>query len=352
MKRLDPKIVRMPALGTGEWLNTPHPLDQSTLRGRVVLIDFWDYTCINCIRTLPYLQAWHTRYAQHGLVIIGVHAPEFSFARSTKQIVEAAERFELPYPILLDNHYQTWDRFANKAWPTKYLIDADGYIRYRKQGEGAYPQFEEAIQEALREINPGVRFPDPMPLLREEDAEGAVCFPATPELYAGHMTGNLGNTSGYGGLNVPTVYQMPLERTERAFYLAGIWRATEETLAFAGQSGGEIKLPYRAVEVNAVLSPSADLVEVILNLRPAEAFPMVEVKQDGYYLTPENAGADIQYDDGGLSYVEVDQARMYALVNNLSFEKHELTLTFHANGLALYAFTFTSCINPSEHGGS
>lgn len=349
MVSLDPKTVRMPELGSGEWLNTPHPLDKAALRGKVALIDFWDYTCVNCIRTLPYLKAWYERYADYGLVIIGVHAPEFAFARSSNQIVEAIERFELDYPILLDNHYQTWDRFANKAWPTKYLIDPDGYVRFKKQGEGAYPQFEMAIQRVLEAINPGVRFPEALPLLREEDAEGAVCYPATPELYAGHITGNLGNRRGYGGLNVPTVYQMPLQRSERAFYVDGIWRATEEAFAYAGQSGGEIVLPYRAVGVNAVLSPSSDPVEVMLNLRPDEAFPMVEVKQDGYYLTPDIAGEDIQYDDGGLSYIEVDQARMYELVVNPGFEKHELSLTFHAGGLALYSFTFTSCVNPNQH---
>jgi len=342
-------MVRMPEFAPGDWLNTERPLNKALLRGKVALIDFWDYTCINCIRTLPYLKQWYQRYKDYGFEIIGVHSPEFRFARSRSQIEGAIERFEIAYPVLLDNEYTTWDRFANKAWPTKFLIDAQGYVRYRLQGEGHYQQTERAIQEALKELHPEQRFPEPLPLLREEDAPGAVCYPATPELYAGYDRGSLGNGRGYGQLNVPTVYQMPnaFDRSEYNFYASGIWRATPEAFAFAGQDGGEIKLPYRAASVNAVLSPSADPVEVMLNLRPGnDELPMVEVLQDGYYLTPDNAGADIEYDDGGLSYVSVDEARMYELVSNPDFEKHELTLIFRANALAMYSFRFTSCVKP------
>jgi thiol-disulfide isomerase/thioredoxin len=337
----------MPELGPGEWLNVEHPLTRSALYGRVLLIDFWDYTCINCLRTLPYLIAWHERYASLGLSVIGVHAPEFRFGRARAQIETAIAELGIGYPVLLDNDYQTWDRFANRAWPSKYLVDAEGYIRYARRGEGHYQETEQAIQTLLRQRDMDVMLPKIAPLLRAEDAPGAVCYRPTPELYAGYERGALGNEQGYAAAN-PVVYQMPLrpQRRERAFYADGIWRAGSEFFAFAGQDGGRIVMPYSALSVNAVISPSADPVEVMLNLRPAEAEPLIEVRQDDAPLTPLNAGADILFAADGASLVRVERPRLFELVRNPTFESHELKLIFHAPGLALYAFTFTTCVAP------
>lgn len=344
---LDPRVVRMPEFAPGEWLNTDRPLTRQSLRGRVLLVDFWDYTCINCIRTLPYLTGWHDRYAGLGLTVIGIHAPEFRFARSRAQIEAAIQEAGIRYPVLLDNEYENWERFANRAWPTKYLVDAGGYIRYRRQGEGHYQETEQAIQTILRQRDPDVLLPDVMPPLRPEDAPGAVCYRPTPELYAGYERGALGNRSGYAAGN-PVVYDLPLspQRREPNFYAAGIWRAEREYLTFAGQNGGRIVLPYSAAGVNAVLSPSGDPVEVMLDLRPSDAPPVVEVRQDGAPLTALTAGADIAYTEDGISVVRVERPRLYGLVRNPAFESHELELTFRAGGLALYAFTFTTCAAP------
>jgi thiol-disulfide isomerase/thioredoxin len=351
---LDPRMIRMPEFAPGTWLNTAQPLAKETLRGQVTLIDFWDYTCINCIRTLPYVTAWYARYADQGLRVIGVHSPEFNFAQHRAQIEAAIERYELGYPILLDNQYENWYRFAVKAWPTKLLIDADGYIRYVRQGEGYYRETERAIQLLLRERDPQlgdprIALPPLMDPIREEDSSGAVCYRPTPELYAGSERGSLGNRQGYA--DHPVVYEMPMkhERREPRFYADGIWLAHPESFAFAGQEAGRIMLPYHAVTVNAVLSPSSDPVEVMLNLKPGNnILPMVEIRQDGHSLMPDNAGADIEYDDGGVSYVNVGQPRLYELVRNADFEQHELELIFRANGLSLYSFTFTSCVVPSS----
>ncbi len=342
---LDPPTIRMPDFAPSEWLNTEQPLTRESLRGRVVLVDFWDYTCINCLRTLPYLIAWHERYAPLGLTVIGIHAPEFRFARSRAQVEQALREHHITYPILLDNEYANWERFANRAWPTKYLIDHEGYLRYRNEGEGYYEETERALQAALRLRNPNVPLPPLMPPLRPEDVPGARCYRPTPELYAGYERGALGNPEGYaaGG---PMVYQLPYhtERVERFFYASGIWRAERESFAFAGQDGGRIVLPYRAVSVNAVLSPSADPVEVSLGLRPKDTPPLIEVWQDGEPLPPDHAGADVFYDAAGISAVLVERPRMYELIHNPGFEAHELELVFRAHGLALYAFTFTSCV--------
>jgi thiol-disulfide isomerase/thioredoxin len=318
----------------------------------VLLIDFWDYTCVNCLRTLPYVTAWHDRYAADGgLAVIGVHAPEFGFARARAPVEAAIREFGIRYPVLLDNEYETWTRFANRAWPTKYLVDAEGYLRYRAQGEGFYQQTERAIQAALRERDPRAALPDVLPPLRPEDTPGAVCYRPTPELYAGFERGALGNREGYAPGH-PVVYRLPrpAERRELHFYAGGIWQAGRESFAFAGQDGGRIVVPYRAATVNAVLSPSADPVEVLLNLRPAESSPLVEVRQDGAPLTSLNAGADVQIGEDGTSAVEVARPRMVELARNPDFGAHELELIFHAHGLALYGFTFTSCVAPDESG--
>ena len=347
---LTPRMVRMPSLAAGEWLNVERPLTRSQLHGQVVLVDFWDYTCVNCVRTLPYLVQWQQRYADKGLTIIGIHAPEFKFAQFRAHLEKAIHEFQITYPILLDNAYENWSRFANKAWPTKYLIDHAGYIRFQRQGEGHYLETERAIQQLLRQRDPDVVLPQPLPPLRAEDAPGAVCYRPTPELYAGYQGGGLfggglGNLSGYLP-DQAIMYALPPreERENGRFYLSGFWRAWPEAVAFVGQSGGEIVLPYEAVSVNVVLTPSADAVEVALDLRPTDHEPIVEVKQDGRFLTQFNAGADVMFKPDGTSYLAVTRSRMYEIVKNPDFAAQELTLTFQANGLAVYAFTFTTCV--------
>src|SRR5438874_7721634 len=158
--KIDQGKVRAPEIGR-IWLNSP-PLSLRQLRGKAVLIDFWDYTCVNCIRTLPYLKAWHERYAAKGLVIIGIHTPEFTFAQYESNVERGVREFGLTYPIVIDTNYELWKAFANKYWPAKYLIDKEGYISGAHFGEGAYAETEQIIQELLREIDPSVALPDIM----------------------------------------------------------------------------------------------------------------------------------------------------------------------------------------------
>lgn len=344
---LDARIVRMPAFAPGPWLNTP-PLAREQLRGQVLLIDFWDYTCINCLRTLPYMRAWHARYADKGLTIIGIHAPEFKFAHDRQQLEMAAAEFGLDYPILLDNAYENWHRFATRAWPTKVLVDADGYIRYRRQGEGYYAETERAIQELLRLRDPAATLPALMPPLRPEDRSGAVCYPSTPELHTGFATGLfgglLGNPEGYV-LETPMLYRLPPRETWQpgSFYVDGFWQAHPEYIAFAGQDNGYLELPFAAVGVNAVLSPTGDEVALRLGLMPAQE-RRVLLKQDRRWLHPGIAGQDVQIDEYGISFVNVTRPRLYELVRNPDFGEHQLQLIFQATGLAVYSFTFTTCV--------
>ncbi|WP_020652737.1 thioredoxin family protein [Massilia niastensis] len=134
--------------GINNWLNSA-PLKQQDLRGKVVLVDFWTYTCINCIRTMPYVKAWHARYKDQGLVVVGVHTPEYAFERSTENVKAAIARFGITYPVAQDNRYATWQAYQNQYWPAVYLIDKKGRVVYQHFGEGAYKETEEVIRTLL-----------------------------------------------------------------------------------------------------------------------------------------------------------------------------------------------------------
>ena len=167
--------------GTQEWFNTPggQPLNLSSLRGEVVLIDFWTYSCINCLRTLPYLRAWDERYREAGLRVVGVHSPEFPFERDAGNVEDAIHRNELRYPVVQDNEFATWNAYGNQFWPAKYLIDARGRVRYTHFGEGAYEETESAIRSLLAE-----RGSDRLGRTVEARTDAADAA-ATPESYLG-----------------------------------------------------------------------------------------------------------------------------------------------------------------------
>lgn len=239
--------VHAPEIGQ-TWVNSA-PLALRDLRGRVVLVDFWDYTCVNCLRTLPYVVEWHRRYAQKGLAVVGIHAPEFTFARSQELVNEAMRRFGIEYPVVLDNGYLIWQAFANKCWPAKYLVDKDGYIRFFHFGEGDYAGTELAIQSLLREANPGLEFPPPMEPLRDTDRLGAACYRTTPELYLGFRRGRLGNSGGFQNLpsdveaaapgehRPAAKYVLPEKVEADVFYLNGAWQAGPESVRAAARRG-------------------------------------------------------------------------------------------------------------------
>lgn len=324
---LEREKIRAPEIEGGRWFNST-PLSIKALRGKIVLIDFWDYTCVNCIRTLPYLKAWHERYAEKGLVLIGVHSPEFPFAREASQVERALNSFGLTYPIVMDNDYKTWRAYANRYWPAKYLIDRNGIIRYRHDGERNYVETELAIQALLMEIDPDLPLPDPMRPIRESDYPGAVCYPPTPELYLGADRGRIGNNEGLPE-GKAVQYTLPDRLMEDIFYAEGSWEVMADRLTFTGPRGGAIHLIYSAMEVNLVAS--------------AEEEAIVWINQDRRTMRKDEIGEDVAMDEKGRAFVRVKAPRMYQLVRNPGFEKHELRLFTQARGLSLYAFTFVSC---------
>jgi len=317
-----------------QWLQGV-PLRMADLRGKVVLIDFWDYTCVNCIRTLPYLNEWHRRYASLGLQIVGVHAPEFSFARESGNVLRAVREHGIAYPVALDNDYAVWQAYANRYWPAKYVVDGKGYVRYFHFGEGAYEHTEEAIRTLLRESFPEILLPGATEPMRGEDKPGAVCYRVSPELYLGYERGQFGNVRDLT-LDKAVTYHDPGMHTDGFAYLDGDWLLSNEYAARPAGAGAlsKITIPYMAKEVNLVVHPPV--------YGGAAVF---SVTQDGAPLAAGDAGADVV---GGTatSIITVDAPRMYRIVNNREIGRHELTLATASDGVAMYAFTFLSCVVP------
>ena len=332
--------VRAPEIGR-VWLNST-PLSFRQLRGRVVLVDFWDYTCVNCIRTLPYVQAWHERYRDKGLTVIGVHTPEFTFAQYESNVERGIREFGLTYPIVVDSNREIWKAFANRYWPTKYLLDKDGYLRYGHFGEGGYAECEQTIQELLHEIDPELKLPEVMEPLREEDHPGAVCYRPTGELYLGHQRGRIGNDGGFKEDQIAD-YEFAGKPEENFFYASGRWASTAEYFEAAEDGKHSLKLKYEASAVNLVMaSPRGTSAEVVL-LQDGKPLKRQATK-DTLFRSASSASIG-KSADGDESYLSVDSARMYFLVDNHEFGEHELELIC-SPGIAAFAFTFIGCVDP------
>jgi cytochrome c biogenesis protein CcdA/thiol-disulfide isomerase/thioredoxin len=301
---------------TERWFNTSNdrPLTLASLRGRVVLVDFWTYTCINCIRTLPYLKAWDTTYRGKGLTIVGVHSPEFAFEHDASNVESAIKRFGLRYPVAQDNNLGTWNAYGNQYWPADYLIDAKGHVRYAAAGEGDYAQTETAIRallaEAGKSVGSGMAHPTDVVTPSEV---------ATPETYLGTAraqgwrSGPQSGVHDYGG-------SAPVELGLNEFAYTGSWDIAEQPATALASAGVDIE--FEAKNVYLVMSS-------------AGAAPRrVEVLLDGKPIAATNAGADVH--DGAAT---VTAQRLYSLVSLPADRQHRLTLRF-APGISGYAFTF------------
>jgi thiol-disulfide isomerase/thioredoxin len=328
--------VPVPEFQSGlKWLNSK-PLTLSDLRGKVVLVDFWEYTCVNCIRTLPYLRAWHKKYQDKGLVIIGVHTPEFQFAKQHENVVRAAKQFELTYPIVVDSGYDIWNAYGNRFWPAKYLIDGDGNLRYVHFGEGSYGATEQQIQRLLRETNPALVLPPITEPIRGTDKPGARCYPVTPELYVGEERGSetLGNAEGYRqGQTVNYGPPAGLWR-DGSVYMFGPWMNSPQAMISTRENSAPrdfVGIRYHALEVNAVIKPEEG--------KPARLWLL----HDGKPVAEKDRGDDVKYDEQGRSYVQIDEPRMYHLVKNAKFGQRTLKLCPADPGVGIYSFTFVSC---------
>jgi cytochrome c biogenesis protein CcdA/thiol-disulfide isomerase/thioredoxin len=279
--------------GVGAWINSK-PLTLAELRGRVVLIDFWTYSCINCLRTLPYIREWDDRYRAAGLTIVGVHTPEFAFEHVESNVRENVEDLKLRYPIAMDNDFGTWQAWSNQYWPAKYLIDRQGHVRYYHFGEGEYAETEEAIRTLLGDSAPAASG------LADESPHGLV----TPESYLGYK-----RLDRNGGDEIvedePHAYTLPRGLLANELAFGGIWTVQDER-AVAGKSAS-LRLQYRARDVFLVLTGKGS-VQVLVDGKPERT---VRVRGD----------------------------RLYTLVEGEEIRDHLLELRF-TPGVAAYAFTF------------
>jgi cytochrome c biogenesis protein CcdA/thiol-disulfide isomerase/thioredoxin len=310
-----PVLAKAPEfVGTERWFNTPgdRPLTLSGLRGRVVLVDFWTYSCINCLRTLPYLKAWDARYRKDGLTIVGVHTPEFPFERDAGNVEEAIERNGIRYPVVQDNEQQTWSAYANQYWPAEYFIDAHGDVRYVHFGEGEYGEKEKVIRQLLAEA--GDRVGRGMSGANGIEPSAGV---TTPETYLGVARAErFTNPELSPGLHD---FKAPPRVPPNEFTLRGPWR---EEFHSATAAGGSLELNFGARHVYLVLGTTDG--------EPRK----VRVLLDGKPIAAGSAGADVHGSD-----VTVNSQRLYELVDLPRVGHHVLRLEPEA-GVMGYAFTF------------
>lgn len=304
--------------GVDTWFNSS-PLTMKELRGKVVLVDFWTFSCINCIRTLPYMKELNAKYKDQGLVIVGVHAPEFAFEKVPANVEASIKEKELTYPIVLDNNFKTWAAYHNQYWPAKYLIDKDGNVRYTHFGEGNYAETEEAIRELLRdagkEVNENMDYSTGI-------TEGTKQI-GTPEIYIG-----AGRQDHFGGedysIGVTKEFKEPSSVKDNTFYLVGTWNIENEKATLVSDTG-KIIINYNAPKANIVLG--------------GESVP-AEIKLDGKALNLHELGSDVELIDGK-STALIKEERLYNFSSvKTGTMKRTLEVEFKKSGIEAYAFTF------------
>jgi len=313
----------LPSLaGAVEWLNT-QPLTMSELRGKVVLVEFWTYTCINWRRTLPYVRAWADRYKDQGLVVIGVHTPEFEFEKNLDNVRHAVKEIGITFPVAIDSNYAIWGAFRNQYWPALYFVDAQGRIRHHHFGEGDYQESEVVIQRLLAEaghtgISAGLIAVKPTGV--EAAADWATL--KSPETYLGYERSE--SFEGAAVLDKRQVYRAPANMALNEWALAGDWTVRTDS-AVPNAPNGRLVYRFHARDVNLIMSPPADgrsvRFHVLIDGRPPGAAH----------------GADVDEHGDGI----VTEPRMYQLIRQREpIADRELEIQFLEPGVAAYDFTF------------
>ena len=333
--------------GISRWLNgEATTIARELAKGNIVLIDFWTYTCVNCVRTLPFLREWHAKYGDHGLTIIGVHTPEFEFEKLTENVQDSIEQYDIGWLVAQDNDFRTWRAFNNRYWPAKYLIGPAMDVRYQHFGEGDYLETEHEIRRALLDagwditnIPEGTTAVAPV---RDPQSRGQ-----TRELYGGTRR-NYGRVqyaaqeayylqAGVAQLYTDVTGSLASRlqaRNHHMWYLQGLWRNEEEAIVHARAT--ENLEDYLAFKF------TSRTVNVVLTV-PENGEPFnVYIEMDGRWLRPDEAGADILFDGDGRSYVRVTRNDLYRLVVLDEWSTHELKLRSNSDQLAIFAFTFGS----------
>jgi thiol-disulfide isomerase/thioredoxin len=323
--------VRLPVEGTlpsfdgaTGWLNSP-PLTPAELRGKVVLVNFWTYTCINWLRQLPYVRAWAAKYADHGLVVLGVHTPEFGFEHNGDNVRRAVKDMRVDYPVAIDNDYAVWRAFDNYYWPALYFADAQGQIRHHQFGEGEYPRSEMVIQQLLAATGSG-GFDREMVMPDAPGIEAAANWASlrTPENYTGY--GRTENFASPGDVvpDRPHVYTAPARLRLNHWALAGEWTAGTQATTASG-AGAQIAYRFHARDLNVVMGPAASGTSV-----------RYQVLLDGQ---PPGAAHGGDVDDQG--HGTVTEQRLHQLIRQPGpVTERTVEITFRDSGVQTFAFTF------------
>jgi thiol-disulfide isomerase/thioredoxin len=293
--------------GIDGWLNTP-PLTMAGLRGKVVLIDFWTFSCVNCVRTIPHLKVLYDDYKDDGLVIVGVHSPEFDFEKVPANVAAAVTRLGVTWPVAIDSQMATWSAYHNQYWPAEYLIDQQGRVAYMHFGEGDYAATDAAVASLLKVTTA------PLPSFTPLPAN------TTPELYAGSQRGQLADNEQYGQPGQPTNYaDTGPPQSQDAIQVTGTW--SDEGQYLQADSTGHVRLQFTADTAYIVAgTPGAELA--------------VSVELDGKKVTPANAGSAVT--DSGFT---VSRQDLFQVVGGVSSGYHLIDLTVPA-GFRIYTFTF------------
>jgi thiol-disulfide isomerase/thioredoxin len=316
------------------YINTPNyaPITLESLKGKVVLVDFWTYSCINCIRTLPHLNDWYQRYADKGFVIVGVHSPEFEFEKNYENVKAAVQKFGIKFPVILDSNHGTWNAFGNMYWPRDYLIDSQGYIRHDHIGEGDYDTTESAIQSLLAEraaLNGMKEISFNTAKSTTTISPGSLAYvdltkQITPEIYLGYSFARapLGNPQNFQA-DQTISYSIPPNSSFNpdTVYLDGQWKNNPDNMELQGNTG-RIILTYYAKDVNIVAGGHGQ---------------KGIVTEDGTTKIPTNSlGKDLTPDG---KFV-LDGQRLYNLALHNNYGSHSIIINVSGRGFQLYTFTF------------
>ena len=320
---LDKTFLRTPPKleGISGYINTSSENISQDIEGKVVLYDFWTYSCINCIRTLPYLTAWDEKYSDEGLVIVGIHTPEFEFEKEYDNVVFATKKFGIKYPVIQDNDKEIWNDFQNRYWPRKYIADHEGYIRFDHIGEGAYKETEKVIQVLLEERSNALGNILEKKQLVDLNEFTHATF-RTPELYFGFNfaegRNQLGNEEGFSKNKVVT-YELPEKFTQHYFYMEGIWKNNKDGMELISDSG-KIVLNFNAKQVNIVASENS----------------LLTIEYDGGQIPEQIRGQDVSSD----STVKISEPRLYNLIDSQKEGPHEIIIQVESPGFEIFTFTF------------
>jgi thiol-disulfide isomerase/thioredoxin len=306
------------------WLNSP-PLTEADLRGKVVLVDFWTYTCINWLRTLPYVRAWAEKYRDQGLVVIGVHTPEFEFEKDAENVRRAVTAMGIEYPVATDNEYAIWSAFRNNAWPALYFIDVQGRVRYRHLGEGAYERVETTIQELLAEAGHDAASRGLVAVdANGVEAEADWTSLSSPETYLGYeRTANFASR-GIAPRDARRTYAAPKRLDRNRWALSGDWTMRRQAVVLH-EAHGRIAYRFRARDLHLIMGPASKGAAVRFRV-------LIDGEAPG---TAHGTDVDSQ------GYGTVTEQRLYQLIRQPSpIDERHFEIEFLDAGVEAYAFTF------------